>query len=183
MRLFTSLPTSSTMPIGSCPKMSPAPMNALSVSYRCRSEPQRLVVVIRTIASVCRWIFGSGTVSTRTSRLPCQVTALMPHLNSLSGMNVCARWVLNAPDDTPAVDTCQLDRKAHACHPRQRWDQRPQHSDPPPTDHPGLADGVFGGRLLQPVGFLDLDVVVVAPRGARCPSSIPGRARRRRARV
>jgi hypothetical protein len=36
-----------------------------------------LVDVIRTIASVGSSIFGSGTVSTRTSRLPCHVTARM----------------------------------------------------------------------------------------------------------
>src|SRR3954471_7063179 len=35
------------------------------------------VVVMRTIASVSSWIDGSGTSSTRTSRLPCQETAFM----------------------------------------------------------------------------------------------------------
>src|SRR5436190_20841563 len=34
--------------------------------------------VTRTIASVGSWITGSGTSSTRTSRLPCQVTAFIP---------------------------------------------------------------------------------------------------------
>src|SRR5215211_1111772 len=57
--------------------MSPSAMNGVSTSYRCRSEPQMPVEVIRTIASVGSWIVGSGTVSTRTSRLPCQVTAFM----------------------------------------------------------------------------------------------------------
>src|SRR5215204_1167428 len=33
--------------------------------------------VTRTIASVGAWIEGSGTESTRTSRLPCQVSAFM----------------------------------------------------------------------------------------------------------
>ena len=33
------------------------------------------VDVTRMIASVGSWIVGSGTLSTRTSRLPCQVTA------------------------------------------------------------------------------------------------------------
>jgi hypothetical protein len=32
---------------------------------------------MRTIASVGSWMAGSGTLSTRTSRLPCQVTAFM----------------------------------------------------------------------------------------------------------
>src|SRR5919201_4919528 len=33
--------------------------------------------VMRTIASVGSWISGSGTVSTRTSRFPCHVSALI----------------------------------------------------------------------------------------------------------
>src|SRR3954449_4502902 len=33
---------------------------------------------MRTIASLGSWIVGSGTVSTRTSRLPCQVRARIP---------------------------------------------------------------------------------------------------------
>src|ERR1700733_5254850 len=36
-----------------------------------------LVLVILTIASLGSLIVGSGTCSTRTSRLPCQVTALI----------------------------------------------------------------------------------------------------------
>src|ERR671921_137705 len=36
---------------------------------------------MRTIASVGSWIAGSGTLSTRTSRLPCQATALMSVLS------------------------------------------------------------------------------------------------------
>src|SRR5687768_13113863 len=32
---------------------------------------------MRTIASVGAWIFGSGTSSTRTSRLPCHATAII----------------------------------------------------------------------------------------------------------
>ena len=73
----TSGPTSSTMPIGSWPRMSPGVRYGASTSYRCRSEPQIAVEVIRTIASVGSWIVGSGTVSTRTSRLPCHVNALI----------------------------------------------------------------------------------------------------------
>ncbi len=80
LRSPTSLPTSSTMPIGSWPMMSPASMNAPSVSYRCRSDPQIFVLVILMIASVGSSILGSGTSSTRTSRLPCHVTALIENL-------------------------------------------------------------------------------------------------------
>jgi hypothetical protein len=70
-------PTSSTIPIGSWPMMSPGVMYMPSTSYRCRSEPQMAVDVIRTIASVDSSIRGSGTVSTETLPVPCQVTALI----------------------------------------------------------------------------------------------------------
>src|SRR5699024_4329068 len=65
------------MPIGSWPMMSPGLMNGPSTSYRCRSEPQIAVEVTRMRASVGCWIVGSGTVSTLTCSVPCQVTALM----------------------------------------------------------------------------------------------------------
>ncbi len=78
----TAEPTSCTMPIGSWPRMSPAVMYGPSTSYRCRSEPQIAVEVILTMASVGSWMVGSGTSSTRTSRLPCQVTAFMVNLLS-----------------------------------------------------------------------------------------------------
>src|SRR5215204_2735946 len=74
---FTSEPTSSTMPIGSCPRMSPSSMNGARISYRWRSEPQIAVDVTRTIASVGSLIDGSGTSSTRTSRLPWNVRAFI----------------------------------------------------------------------------------------------------------
>src|SRR5947199_6357080 len=57
--------------------MSPSCMNIPSTSYRCRSEPQMPLEVIRTTASVGCWMLGSATLSTRTSRLPCHVTAFM----------------------------------------------------------------------------------------------------------
>ena len=44
------------------------------------------VEVTRMIASVGCWIVGSGTVSTRTSRFPCQVSARTVWL--LSGSQV-----------------------------------------------------------------------------------------------
>ena len=73
----TSAPTSSTMPIGSWPSTSPLLRNGPSTSYRCRSEPQMPVEVMRTIASVGSSSFGSGTSSIRTFRLPCQVSAFI----------------------------------------------------------------------------------------------------------
>src|SRR3954452_21234404 len=62
----TSGPTSSTMPIGSWPRMSPGFMNGMNPSTRCRSDPQMHVDVMRTIASRLFRIFGSGTRSTAT---------------------------------------------------------------------------------------------------------------------
>src|SRR6478752_5812303 len=73
----TSAPTSCTMPIGSWPNTSPGFMYGPSTSYRCRSDPQIADEVILMIASVGSSIRGSGTSSTRTSRLPCQVTAFI----------------------------------------------------------------------------------------------------------
>src|SRR3954469_4166177 len=76
-RLVTSRPTSSTMPIGSWPRMSPSARNGPNNSYRWRSEPQIAVDVTRITASVAASIDGSGTSSTRTSRRPCHVSAFM----------------------------------------------------------------------------------------------------------
>src|SRR6478672_10493818 len=73
----TSAPTSCTMPIGSWPSTSPGFMYGPSTSYRCRSDPQIADEVTLMIASVGCSIRGSGTSSTRTSRLPCQVTAFI----------------------------------------------------------------------------------------------------------
>src|SRR4051812_8707145 len=77
VRSLTSLPISSTTPMASWPRMSPGLMNAPSTSYRCRSDPQMLVLVTLMIASVGSLITGSGTVSTDTCRRPCHVTALI----------------------------------------------------------------------------------------------------------
>src|SRR3954454_8352046 len=81
----TSEPTSSTMPIGSCPRMSPSSMYGPSTSYRCRSEPQMPDEVTRMIASVGFSIAGSSTLSTRTSWFPCQATAFMRGFLSSGG--------------------------------------------------------------------------------------------------
>ena len=75
--MVTSSPTSTTTPIGSWPSTSPRSMKGPNSSYRCRSEPQIALDVILTIASVGSWMIGSGTSSTETLRLPCQVSALI----------------------------------------------------------------------------------------------------------
>src|SRR4051812_46091486 len=59
-------PTSSTIPMNSCPRMSPFCMPGMKPSYRCRSDPQMQVLVTRTIASRGLRIVGSGTLSTLT---------------------------------------------------------------------------------------------------------------------
>ena len=73
----TPAPTSSTMPMNSCPSTSPGDRKGASTLYRCRSEPQIAVDVTRTIASVGSWMCGSGTSVMRTSSMPCQVSAFM----------------------------------------------------------------------------------------------------------
>src|SRR5918998_5373019 len=77
-RFVAPLPTSSTIPIGSWPRMSPSGMNGVRTSYRWRSEPQIAVIVMRITASVGSRIVGSGTSSNRTSRLPCRASAFIP---------------------------------------------------------------------------------------------------------
>src|SRR5688572_10168426 len=57
--------------------MSPFSIEGTKPLYRCRSEPQIAVEVIRTIASRELRIFGSGTCSTRTFFLPSQQLALI----------------------------------------------------------------------------------------------------------
>ncbi len=58
-------------------------MTGQSLVYRCRSDPQIAVEVIRTMAS-CRFrIFGSGTSSTWTVFLPIQHTAFIGSLHWL----------------------------------------------------------------------------------------------------
>jgi hypothetical protein len=91
----TSAPTSSTMPIGSCPRMSPGSMYIPRTSYRCRSDPQMAVEVIRTIASVGSWMTGSGTVSTDTLPVPCHVSARMKEASVY--MSACKRLVKGYP--------------------------------------------------------------------------------------
>src|SRR5687768_6455099 len=63
--------------MNSCPRTSPRFIDGMKPLYRCRSEPQTAVLVIRTIASREFRIFGSGTSSTCTDFVPCQVFALI----------------------------------------------------------------------------------------------------------
>src|ERR1700712_1781569 len=72
-----ALPASTTSPMNSWPRMSPFCIVGMNASYRCRSEPQIAVEVIRMIASRGLRISGSSTVSQRTSCLPCQVIAFI----------------------------------------------------------------------------------------------------------
>src|SRR5829696_1386323 len=76
--------------------MSPSSMNGPRTSYRWRSEPQIAVEVMRTMASVGSWILGSGTVSTRTSWLPCQATAFIGRSPRALGRGGAGRGALVA---------------------------------------------------------------------------------------
>ena len=58
-------PTSSTMPMFSWPRTLPS-STAVRPSYMCRSDPQMLVVVMRTTASSGPSTFASGTSVTST---------------------------------------------------------------------------------------------------------------------
>src|ERR1700746_468119 len=70
----TASPTSTPSPTFSWPKIRPC-SKSVRPSYMCRSEPQMLVAVIRTSASVGFSILASGTSSTLTLRGPWYTTA------------------------------------------------------------------------------------------------------------
>ena len=80
-------PVSTTMPMASWPRMSPALRNGPSTPYRCRSEPQIAVEVTWMMTSFGSWIWGSGTSVTSTCSVPCHVRALM----ASSGPRACPR--------------------------------------------------------------------------------------------
>jgi hypothetical protein len=65
----TAGPTCSTMPVFSCPSTVPG-STFVRPSYMCRSEPQMLVVVIRTTASCGRRTRGSATSPMASCRGP-----------------------------------------------------------------------------------------------------------------
>lgn len=70
---------------------------APKISYKWRSDPQIALDVTRIIASVDCWMRGSATVSTRTSRLPCQVAAFIVGLpRSSSGVTVTTLGLIAA---------------------------------------------------------------------------------------
>src|SRR4051812_46293098 len=77
-RLSTPRPVSTTSPMNSCPRMSPRFIVGTYPSYRCRSDPQIAVDVIRTIASRSLRILGSGTFSTCTVFRPDHTFARIP---------------------------------------------------------------------------------------------------------
>src|SRR4051794_26013340 len=75
--LSTPVPTSTTSPMNSWPRMSPCRMVGMKPSYRWRSDPQMHVEEILMIASRGLRILGSGTVSTLILPVPHHVTAFM----------------------------------------------------------------------------------------------------------
>src|SRR3989338_8645006 len=77
----TSGPASSTTPMNSWPITAPGCTSAPPRPwYWCRSDPQTALVVIRSTTSVGWTIFGSATVSTRTSPTPRNAIALLARL-------------------------------------------------------------------------------------------------------
>lgn len=70
-------PTCSTIPIASCPMMSPFAIPCISLWYRCRSEPHTVVAVTLINASPGSVIWTWGTESTDTEALPFQHRAFI----------------------------------------------------------------------------------------------------------
>ena len=103
--VLTSLPTSSTTPIHSCPKISPCYNCIISAWYRCRSLPQTVVPVALQITSVDSVIAGRGTSSTRTLLLPYPRSASVVSLGRWLGLCVVA------VGRSPSFDSIVLARK------------------------------------------------------------------------
>src|SRR5207302_1739212 len=61
-RFVTRCPVSSTVPMNSCPRMSPSSIVGMKPSYKCKSDPQMAVRVILTMASCGLKIVGSLTL-------------------------------------------------------------------------------------------------------------------------
>ena len=63
LKVVTPAPTASTTPTPSWPRIVPGLQVATSPLRMCRSVPQIVVLVIRTIASVGTWMAGLGRSS------------------------------------------------------------------------------------------------------------------------
>src|SRR5690242_8798064 len=63
LNVVTAAPVSTTTPTASCPRIVPGVTSGTSPFRMCRSVPQMVEEVIRTIASVGASITGSGTDS------------------------------------------------------------------------------------------------------------------------
>ena len=79
-KLRTALPTASTMPMASWPRMRPDFMPVKVPRMRWRSVPQMAEAVMRTTASLSDLILGSETSSRRMSPTSCHTTASMEGL-------------------------------------------------------------------------------------------------------
>src|SRR3954469_10196546 len=118
-RFRTFLPTSSTTPTPSCPRIVPGFMPGTVPRMKCRSVPQIALAVSRTIASVGSLTFGSLTVSRRTSPMPWKTIAFMgpPGISpTCDAMAAGARRTARSPCETGAMDrdTEQLQRMGYA---------------------------------------------------------------------
>ena len=80
LNFVTAEPTSSTMPIGSWPRTSPASIVGMNPSYRCRSDPQMAVDVIFTMMSPGSSILRVG------DRVHPNVTGAVPAYALMEGL-------------------------------------------------------------------------------------------------
>ena len=71
------MPTFSTMPTPSWPRIVPGFISEIVPRTKWRSVPQMALAVSRTIASVSSWMRGSGTSFSSMSPIPFQTTAFM----------------------------------------------------------------------------------------------------------
>src|SRR5580692_9550816 len=145
---------------------SPGERYGPSTPYRCRSEPQMAVEVTAMIASLGSWMRGSGTSVTRTSRLPCHVSALMKPLPL-----VCDGGAASCPAQ-PAI---HLLTGRISCLPRRRegsvprilssWRQRMKATVPLVTAAATVAGAILAARRGQDDIRGEVAVVTGASRG------------------
>src|SRR6202012_4216631 len=109
--LSTASPPPITSPTFSWPKTRPS-LKSVRPSYMCRSEPQMLVAVIRTSASVGFSILASGTSSTLTLRGPWYTTAFTRISFGSAELRVAATVASRRLARYPAAGELLDDRRA-----------------------------------------------------------------------
>src|ERR671933_1062518 len=153
-------------------------MKGAITSIRWRSDPQMPLEVTSTTTSVGSWIVGSGTVSTRTSARPCQVTARMGRDSSRRRSTVSDKGLLPRRElhraSTPHGAACcsrGVRRGSTWC----RWarvpprDLRHRSSSYSPRRRSRLGHDVF---TWLPSASPDLRTTTPSPPEARCMSQL-----------